>query len=169
MAALRSVQGRHYGRNSMEYPARKHPRLKTYDYSQNGGYFITICAQDRMPLFWTSAKALSSVGKITLECLREIPAHFPDIVLDTHCVMPDHVHMILLVEHVGPPYMAADRSKQTISHAVQQFKAAVSRRSGRREIWQPGFYDHIIRNEDDRCEIRKYIQENPLKWIIDKD
>ena len=65
--------------------------------------------------------------------------------------------------------MAADRSKQTVSRAVQQFKAAVSRRSGRKGLWQAGYYDHVIRNDSDLAETRQYIVTNPLNWILDKD
>ena len=89
--------------------------------------------------------------------------------LDEYCVMPDHIHVILLLENVGPPYMAADRSKQTVSRAVQQFKAAVSRRSGRKGLWQSGYYDHVIRNDTDLAETRQYIVNNPLNWTLNKD
>ena len=147
----------------MEYPVRKHPRLKTYDYSQNGGYFITICTKNRVPLFWNEQGGLSSAGQLALECLREIPTHIQGLSVDISCVMPDHVHLILMIESVGPPYMAADRSKQTLSRAIQQYKAAVSRRCGQKGIWQPGFYDHVIRNFSDLEEIRNYIANNPLR------
>ena len=91
----------------MEYPIRKHPRLRAYDYSQNGGYFITICTRSRAPLFWDAPGVLSPTGEIASGCLREIPAHIQGVLLDEYCVMPDHIHVILLLENVGPPYMAA--------------------------------------------------------------
>ena len=153
----------------MDHPARKHTRLKNYDYSQAGGYFVTICTRDRAPLFWDASGALSPTGQTALCCLQAIPAHVRGVSLDACCVMPDHVHLILWIEDVGPPYMAADRSKQTLSRAVQQFKAAVTRQSGQQMIWQSGFYDHIIRNEADLAEIRQYIANNPLNWILNKD
>lgn len=102
----------------MEFPVRKHPRLKNHNYSRNGGYFITICTRDRMPLFWDGPGVLSPAGEIVLSCLKSIPEHIPGTALDICCVMPDHVHLILMVKSVGPPYMAADRSKQTASRAV---------------------------------------------------
>lgn len=150
----------------MEYPIRKHPRLRAYDYSQNGGYFITICTRNRAPLFWDAPGALSPAGEIASVCLREIPTHIQGVSLDEYCVMPDHIHVILLVEHVGPPYMAADRSKQTVSRAVQQFKAAVSRRSGRKGLWQSGYYDHVIRNDTDLAETRRYVRDNPAALSV---
>ena len=154
------------GNFSMDYPVRKRTRLKAYDYSQNGGYFVTICTKHRAPLFWNASGELSHIGQIALRCMEEIPAHISGVFLDAHCILPDHVHLILFLEHVGPPYMAADRSKQTLSRTVQQFKGAVTRQSGQRAIWQSGYYDHIIRGETDLSEIRRYIQENPLKWGV---
>ena len=63
---------------------------------------------------------------------------------------------------VGTPYMASAHSNPNISRAVQQYKAAVSRRIGR-PVWQRSFYDHIIRNQTDLEETRRYIVNNPLK------
>ena len=65
--------------------------------------------------------------------------------------------------------MEADRSKQTVSRAVQQFKAAVSRRSGRKGLWQSGYYGPIIRKDADLDETRQSIADNPLNWILNKD
>jgi REP element-mobilizing transposase RayT len=152
----------------VEQPVRKHIRLQEYDYNQPGYYFITICTHNRQPLFWQGPNQLSSLGKLAWTCLEELPAHISGLELDVHCVMHDHIHAILIVESVGPPYMAADRSKQTISRAVQQYKAAVTRCSGQKGIWQSGFYDHIIRNDDDLDQIRQYIQNNPLKRNLEQ-
>lgn len=83
---------------------RKSIRLKGYDYSQAGLYFITICVQDRKCLFGAVRTSdlmsrqemiLNDVGKIADECWLEIPNHFPNVVLHEHIVMPNHVHGIL--------------------------------------------------------------------------
>ena len=65
--------------------------------------------------------------------------------------------------------MAADRSKHTLSRTVQQYKAAVTRKTGLQSLWQSGFYEHVIRNHDDLDLTRQYIQNNPRKWILYKD
>ena len=82
---------------------RKSIRLKGYDYSQAGLYFITICVQDRKCLFgeivgvenFQPQMILNDAGKIADECWLEIPNHFPDAVLHEHIVMPNHIHGII--------------------------------------------------------------------------
>jgi REP element-mobilizing transposase RayT len=82
---------------------RKSIRLKGYDYSQNGLYFITICTYNRECLFGeiiNKKMILNDAGKIANECWLKIPEHFPDAVLHEHVVMPNHVHGI--IELAGP-------------------------------------------------------------------
>ena len=150
-------------------PVRKHTRLKEYDYSSKGAYFITICTHERRPLFWSAPGILSPAGTTALNCLFDISKHLPAVKLDAYCVMPDHIHAIFWVDTVGPPYMAADRSKQTLSRTVQQYKSAVTRMTGCKNIWQSGFYEHVIRNHADLDETRQYILNNPKKWILCKE
>lgn len=88
---------------------RKSIRLKGYDYSQAGLYFITICCQDRECLFGEIAGAnndlpemiLNDVGQIANDCWLEIPNHFPNCILHEHIVMPNHVHGIIELTTVG--------------------------------------------------------------------
>jgi putative transposase len=85
---------------------RRSIRLKGYDYSQAGLYFITICVQDRKCLFGKIANdemILNNAGTIANECWLEIPKHFPNAVLHEHIVMPNHVHGIIeLIQAVFP-------------------------------------------------------------------
>ncbi|BAU56100.1 transposase [Mucilaginibacter gotjawali] len=77
---------------------RRSIRLKGYDYSQNGLYFITICTYHRECLFGEiidRKMILNDAGKIANECWLKIPEHFPDAVLHEHVVMPNHVHGII--------------------------------------------------------------------------
>jgi REP element-mobilizing transposase RayT len=77
---------------------RKSIRLKGYDYSQAGLYFITICVQDRLCLFGEIVDGkmiLNNAGKIADECWLKIPKHFPNPVLHEHIVMPNHIHGII--------------------------------------------------------------------------
>ena len=82
---------------------RKSIRLKGYDYSQAGLYFITICCQDRICRFGEiltdenlqPKMILNDAGIIANECWLEIPEHFPNAKLHEHIVMPNHVHGII--------------------------------------------------------------------------
>ena len=83
---------------------RRSIRLKGYDYSQAGLYFITICCHDRVCLFGkilgvenneSPKMVLNDAGKIANECWMEIPKHFPNSVLHEHIVMPNHIHVII--------------------------------------------------------------------------
>jgi putative transposase len=82
---------------------RKSIRLKGYDYSQAGSYFITICVKDRECLFgeiMNGKMILNESGKIAGECWLEIPEHFPNVVLHEHIIMPNHIHGIIELKRV---------------------------------------------------------------------
>ncbi len=88
----------------MEYDPNIHHRrsirLQEYDYAQAGYYFVTICTQNRRPLFGTIANgrmALNDAGRIAAECWRKIPEHFPSTVIDEWIIMPDHVHGVIRI------------------------------------------------------------------------
>jgi putative transposase len=81
---------------------RKLNRLKEYDYSQEGLYFITICANNRECFFGdirNSKMELSEIGEIAQACLEEIPSHFPNVILDEYNIMPNHIHSIVIIEN----------------------------------------------------------------------
>ncbi len=83
---------------------RRSIRLKDYDYTREGAYFVTILAKDRENLFGEVVDGtvqLSKIGKIVEECWIEIPRHFPDVELDTYIIMPNHIHGALVVGDVG--------------------------------------------------------------------
>ena len=128
-----------------QYPIRKNLRLKDYDYSSNGYYFITICARDR--------RVFRDNQEIIRETLCSLPQKYKGVSLDYSVVMDDHLHSILVLNDFG----------KTISEVVRQFKALVTLKTKRKEIWQKGFYEHVIRNEKALNKIREYIQNTP--WL----
>jgi REP element-mobilizing transposase RayT len=146
---------------------RKQIRLKDYDYSMNGAYFITICTKDKKKILGTILSVgdddhivpkvvLSKYGLIVEKYIKGING------IDKYVVMPNHIHMIIKINN-GTMWS----SSPTISQLVKAFKTLVSKEIGH-SIFQRSFYDHIIRNEHDYQEIWKYIDENPLKWTLDK-
>ncbi len=158
---------------------RKPNRLKYFDYSQAGWYFVTICTKDHKHFFGNIFKekiVLNEIGKIANECWEEIPKHFPNVELEEFVVMPNHIHGIIIINSVGDANFASptDRTKMGLCKLIQQFKRAVSiQLTHKLNIydfkWQRSFYDRIIRNETELYNIRKYIQQNPLKWSLKKD
>ena len=154
-----------------ELPSRKRNRLKHYDYSSSGAYFITICSSDRRNYLWNGVGAtigrpqdvdLSQYGKLVDEAINNIPSIYPALKLDHYVIMPDHIHLLLIIraDEYGRPMVAP-----TISRVVQQLKGYITKRIGH-SIWQKLFFDHVIRNRQDYEEHVKYICDNPVKWVI---
>ena len=157
----------------MELPKRKQNRLTEYDYSTPNAYFITICTHNRKNLFWKDVGAaigrpenvpLTNLGLWVKQVIGDIPMHYPAITVDHAVIMPNHIHLLLQIntDADGRP-MAAP----TISTVINQVKGIVSKKAGF-SVWQKGFYDHVIRSEQDYLDIWNYIEGNPGKWAEDK-
>jgi putative transposase len=158
---------------------RKLNRLKDYDYSKTGYYFVTICAQNRMEWFGeveNGEMMLNKYGEVAKNFWKEIPIHFGNAEIDEFTVMPNHIHGILIIEEasVGNAYMRSlqNRTKMLLSKIIQQYKSSVTLKVNTLEKggcfkWQKSFYDHIIRSEKSLDHLRQYILNNPLKWELD--
>ena len=155
-------------------PERKVIRLKDYDYSQNGAYFVTICTNNRAPYFGALSSPSSNVGadsisaRIIKEVFAKTIAHYPAVECPIFKVMPDHFHAIIVIER------ADMESAPTLSDVMQCFKRWSTIEYTKavkdnlvppydKKLWQRGFYDHVIRNEADYLECMEYIEQNPLK------
>ncbi|MBO5215862.1 MAG: transposase [Clostridia bacterium] len=160
-----------------ERPIRKPNRLKQYDYSDNGAYFITVCTKNRKNLFWEKeqefvgediilpqkAIRLTKCGKFVQETIEKIPNHYEGISLDSYAIMPNHVHLVLFFDRENGQMISAP----TLSTVIGQMKRVISKEIGY-DVWQRSFHDHVIRDIYDYEEISKYVYENPSKWIYDK-
>ena len=162
----------------MEHPQRKRLRLESYNYSQLGYYFITICTKKRHQEILCSIEPAAGaiinrpprisptpLGRIVDETIRAIPDHYPGISADQFIITPDHVHLILPFRHIGPDGRQI-AAPTPLSKVIQQMKRIASKQAGV-PLWQKGFYDHVIRNDVDLVNVRQYIR--PPKWIEDKD
>ena len=142
------------------FPVRKNPRMKQYDYTSHNYYFATICTRDKLCLFGSPAK-LSPMGKIAADCLRNIPAHFPGVIIDKWVVMPNHIHAIVILPG----------TTTNLSNVIGQYKAAVTKESRafypNVQIWQTSFHDHVVRDQADYERIWTYIDTNPARWMDD--
>ena len=160
----------------MGLPKRKPNRLKNYDYNTPGAYFVTICTQDRRP---TLGKI---VGDGALDaphtCLTEVGQtvyryilsgnNIPDISVDKFVIMPNHIHMILLINStvIDGTSKAPSPTNALIPHFVSTLKRFCHRSIGA-QIFQRSYHDHVIRNEMDYLKIWQYIDNNPAKWQED--
>ncbi len=157
----------------MKKPSRKPNRLKNYDYSSNGMYFITICTRNKEHIFGNIVEAtigrppeiqLSQYGEITKYAVENINKHYSAVSVEKYVIMPNHIHLLLLIDthnENGRPMIAP-----TISTVIQQMKGYVSKQIGF-SPWQKLFHDHIIRGERDYEKIWEYIDTNPAKWESD--
>jgi REP element-mobilizing transposase RayT len=99
---------------------RRSIRLKGYDYTQTGAYFVTVCAQDRVCLFGDVADGdmvLNPFGRVAVTYWQRIPRHFPHVQLDAWVVMPNHVHGIIVITNGrGEALPAASVSTEELLH-----------------------------------------------------
>ena len=160
----------------MDFPQRKPNRLPHFDYSTPGAYFITICTQNRLPILSSIVGGgaldaphiqLSEAGQ-TVRKYVESGNRIQEITFDKYVIMPNHIHLILLVDNTSSSATARTSSpaNATIPHFVSTFKRLCHRGIGQ-TIFQRSYHDHIIRNENDYQKIWEYIDNNPAKWQED--
>ena len=149
---------------------RRQTKLRAYDYSQNGAYHVIVCTKDRKPILWQSTvgariarpngkPVLSEYGRIVKNAIDGMPRHYAGVSVDCYAIMPDHIHILLMVEREGGRAMRAP----TVQSMIGQMKGAVTKRIGV-SIWQKLQYDHVIRGEEDLAKTREYIINNALQW-----
>ena len=169
---------------------RRSIRLKGYDYSQAGAYFVTICTQNRACLFGEVVDGkmrLNEAGRMVLVEWNALSERFPVVELDAFVVMPTHIHGIIVITNdivgaglVPAPERATTRVAPTIGDVVGAFKSRTTvlytrgvKQSGWAtfpgRLWQRNYYEHIIRNEESLNRIRQYILNNPSRWAMDRE
>ncbi|HEY3474040.1 MAG TPA: transposase [Anaerolineales bacterium] len=179
----------------MKFDLQKHHRrsirLKEYDYTQPGGYFVTVVTHHRDCLFGkivNKEMQLNDYGKIANECWRALPEHFSNVELGAYVVMPNHVHGIIVInenrsamnssptvgaQHAAPLLQIPNVKPGSLGAIVRSYKSAVTRRIGRElnaaTIWQRNYYEHVIRNHEDWDRIHRYIESNPSRWAEDQE
>jgi len=166
---------------------RRSIRLKDYDYSQPGAYFITICTKDRISLFGKDVDGklmINNYGKIVLGFWNDLDQLYPNVTTDAFVVMPNHVHGIVMIEeivgaiHELPLQNRNDKMKRRqmlVPKMVGRFKMKSSKRinairdTQNMSVWQRNYYEHIIRDEESLNRIREYIKNNALTWNLDRE
>ena len=173
-------------------PQRRSIRLREYDYSQSGAYFVTVCVSNRECLLGEVAGGAMLMNRyglaaaLALEWLKERYAY---VDLDEWTVMPNHVHAIILIDNpdVGavrePP--AAGRGVGAVREppvkvkplgglvgafkTVSRKKINQMRGTPGKMVWQRNYYEHVIRSENELDRVRDYICCNPLDWPSDPE
>jgi len=168
-------------------------RLKAWNYSSSGWYFVTICTHKHELRFGeiiSGEMKLSEIGEIAQDELLKTAIIRQNIELDEWVIMPNHVHAIIIIndkqtDGVETPRWGVLGRKETTQRVVStlsgnslgsiigQFKSKTTKRirliGNNIFQWQPRFYDHIIRNERELSIIRKYIKTNLENWEIDRN
>lgn len=165
----------------MEISQRKPNRLENYDYSQEGTYFITICVKDRKPILskivGTGVPDCPKIillphGQIADRYINQLNNFYDYISIDKYVIMPDHIHLLISIfdgqSRTPVPTCSEikiDNKNSTISKFVSTLKRFCNKEYGN-NIWQPRYYDHIIRNQDDCNEKWDYIENNPQSYLL---
>ena len=154
----------------MELAKRKNIRLKDFDYSQNGAYFLTVCVKDRHELLGKIdvgtncvRPQLSEHGTVVEKEIAILNSTYKDVKVDKYVIMPNHIHMIIFITEEN----GRTQFVPTVSQVIKQFKGAITKKIGF-SFWQSRFHDHIIRNEEDYQHHWRYIDENPVRWTEDE-
>lgn len=170
---------------------RRSIRLKGYDYSKAGLYFVTICTQNRECLFGdveNKKMILNYAGKMVENEWLKLPQRFQNIKLHEYIVMPNHFHSILEIvgatlvvgpnnNVVGPnnnvdaPTALGNMIGAFESITTVEYIRGVKNNNWKRfngKLWQRNYWEHIIRNEKSYNFISNYIIDNPEKWEKDK-
>ena len=107
---------------------------------------------------------LSNIGIIVDNEIKKLNSVYDAVWVDKYCIMPDHIHLILTIDTDKD---GRTQFAPTISRVIKQFKGSITKQVGR-PIWQKSFYDHGIRNQQDYDEIWQYIENNPLKYALNR-
>jgi len=167
---------------------RKLNRLKNFDYSSLGYYFVTICTKNRQEYFGNiidDKMVLSKYGNIVQKYIFELPKRYKNIELDEFIIMPNHIHLIIIIKYTPIPVGTIhELSLRNINNQLQRRNMLLCKIIGFLKMnsskqihqmglnlfqWQRSYYDEIIRNEYSLYFISQYIRENPINWNEDKN
>jgi REP element-mobilizing transposase RayT len=150
-------------------PQRKSLRLKAFDYSNEGYYFVTICTHHKEHILarvWDGKSKETKAGEIVQLCWERLDISFPTLKQDAFIVMPNHIHAILNLTVTGV---------HSLSTIIQNLKSISSRRINNirktpgEAVWQRNFFERVIRTERELNLTRLYIKLNPMLWDLNKE
>ena len=152
--------------------SRKLLRLRGFDYSTGGPYLVTACTHDRrctLGAIEGEQMVRSAQGVIVAQQIELLPERLPGVDVDSFVVMPNHVHLIIVLRN------ARARRASPLRTIVAAFKSGSAREisllrgTPGAKVWQRGYHDHVIRDEADLERVREYLDTNPLRWALDPE
>jgi REP element-mobilizing transposase RayT len=163
-----------------DHPNRKVIRLQQFDYSSLGAYFLTVCTHERKCIL----SEISETGEVILlpagaelhQQILNTSRVRGDVIVDEYVIMPNHLHIILLIVSATTDDVYNKFSKpkaSSVSSIIGNIKSYASREIRKlpgfadQEIWQRKFHDRVIRNERELQYYRQYIRDNPGQWLED--
>ena len=177
-------------RHAADIHHRRSVRLRGYDYSQAGAYFVTIVTQDRLCLFGDVVRdemRLNTTGRLVEAAWKWLGTRYPHVELDMYVVMPNHLHGIIVIVDRGRGGSRSDTvtrgqggsrtapTRKPLGRLIGAFKTVVTRQvnlalnTPGQQLWQRNYYEHVIRDEDELGRAREYIVDNPMKWALDSE
>jgi len=153
------------------YPNRKSIRLKAYDYSQPGSYFVTLVTHDRKQLFGevlNGEMLLNALGKSIARAWVWLGTQYPYVEVDEYVIMPNHLHGII-------SFFDSGERRKPLGQLIGAFKTKTTKYANRalrtpvQMLWQRSFYERVIRNLSELERAREYIANNPLQWQMDSE
>lgn len=168
---------------------RRSIRLKGYDYSRNGAYFVTMCIQNRecrLGKIVDNKMILNDAGTMIRSVFEEIPQSYPSAGIEIYQIMPNHVHAIIYVGK-GPCACPSGQGQPrgvaptlSLPDIIHRFKTLTTKRymdhviqrnwqPFLKKLWQRNYFEHIIRDESEFDRLYEYIVNNPLNWAIDEN
>jgi REP element-mobilizing transposase RayT len=175
-------------RNKYRVPSA---RATWHDYN-GGAYFVTVCTRDMVHYFGEIVSGemnMTEIGEYVQQCIKNIPQHNTYANVPAFVVMPNHVHLIVIIDDENADSICRDvpwrvstygknETMQTIANQqgrlstmIGGFKQSVTRYANANSIsfaWQTRFHDRIIRDHDEMNRIAEYIENNVARWESDE-
>jgi putative transposase len=148
--------------------SRKRLRLRGFDYSSDGHYLVTDCTHDRRCILGTlggEAVITSQLGAIVARQIELLPERLPGVGVDGFVVMPCTRRRASPEGEASlAPTVAIGSFKSGSAREINVFRGTPGAK-----VWQRGYHDHVVRDEDDLERILDYVASNPIRWLLDPE
>ena len=166
-------------RYNPELHRRRSIRLKAYDYTQPGAYFVTTVTRGRRSVLGgivNGEMLLNSTGRLAAGAWEWLATQYPYVELDRYVVMPNHLHGIIVITGTRRgDSRIAPAMRKPLGRLIGAFKTAATKKvnlaqnTSNQPLWQRNYYEHVIRSEAELDLVREYIINNPLRWETDSE